>query len=120
MPTPVNKKLYNEVKNYIYSIYKKPSAYRSGAVVKLYKQLGGKYKDTPKQNIDQFPLARWFLEEWKDVNPNKKKDSYPVYRPTIKVSKMTPTTVYEIPKKRLDEQSKLKQIIKGTRNLPKF
>jgi len=121
MPTPLDKTLYNEVKAYIYSIYKKPSAYRSGAVVKLYKQLGGKYKeDTTKNSIDDFPLTRWFAERWEDVNPDKTKTSYPVYRPTIRITEKTPITVYEIPKKRLDEQSKLKQIIKGKKNLPKF
>ena len=40
-------------------MYEKPSAYRSGMLVKLYKEAGGKYsgdKDTP--------LNRWFLETW--------------------------------------------------------
>jgi hypothetical protein len=121
MPTPVNKKLYNEVKAYIYSIYRKPSAYRSGAVVKLYKQLGGKYKeDSIIHSIDHVPLARWFQERWINVNTAPEFGNYPVYRPTIRITEKTPTTVYEIPKKRLKEQSKLKQIIKGTRNLPKF
>ncbi len=36
---PINKKLYERVKREIYPLYKKPSAYRSGAVVKRYKDL---------------------------------------------------------------------------------
>ena len=60
---PINKKLYERVKAEIYPRYKKPSAYRSGAVVKRYKDLGGKFRDNEKGR----PLARWFKEEWEDV-----------------------------------------------------
>ncbi|MFN9910292.1 MAG: DUF5872 domain-containing protein, partial [bacterium] len=42
---PINKKLYERAKAEVYPRYKKPSAYRSGAVVKRYKDLGGKFKD---------------------------------------------------------------------------
>ena len=121
MAIPLDKEIYEEVKNYVNTIYKKPSAYRSGAYVKLYKQMGGRYKeDSKKKTIDDFPLARWFAEDWQDVNPSKTKTSYPVYRPTKKVSENTPKTVSEISKERLKEQSKEKQKIKGKKNLPKF
>jgi len=40
---PENKELYEFVKSIVNKQYKKPSAYRSGAYVKLYKELGGKY-----------------------------------------------------------------------------
>ncbi len=43
MSIPINKKLYEEVKNKADEIYKKPSAYKSGYIVKEYKRLGGKY-----------------------------------------------------------------------------
>jgi hypothetical protein len=118
MAVPLDKELYEEVKKYVNTLYIKPSAYRSGAYVKLYKQLGGRYKDTKKKSTEG--LTRWFAEDWKDVNPDKTKTSYPVYRPTKKVSEKTPKTVDEISKKRLKEQSELKQKIKGKKNLPKF
>jgi hypothetical protein len=120
MAIPLDKDLYQLVKQHINTIYKKPSAYRSGAYVKLYKQLGGKYKqDTTKKTIDDFPLARWFLENWDNYNISTK-GNYPVYRPTFRISDETPKTVSEISKKRLKQQSELKQEIKGKRNLPKF
>ena len=103
MPTPTDPKLYQEVKDFIMSKYKKNSAFASGAIVKAYKQQGGKYKgDKEKGN-----LTRWFKEEWVDVNPmlkKKDKSAYPVFRPTIRVDRNTPATLEEIPKKRLEEQ----------------
>lgn len=119
MPTPTNQKLYDEVKDFIMSRYKKNSAFASGAIVKEYKRRGGKYKEDgqPKN------LERWFEEKWIDINPLlgvEDDDAYPVFRPTKKVNEMTPTLVQEIPGKRLKEQFKLKQKIKGKENLPDF
>ena len=37
-----NQELYGQVKLYADSVYKKPSAYKSGFIVKTYKSLGGK------------------------------------------------------------------------------
>jgi hypothetical protein len=112
MPTPKDKKLYAKVKLMADEIYKKPSAYKSGYIVKKYKELGGEYIDDnqPKE------LKRWFSEQWRDVG---KKD-YPVFRPTVRVNKKTPLTVKEIDEKNLKEQIKLKQKIKGSKNLPPF
>ena len=118
MSEPVDKELYEKVKEYANSIYKKPSAYKSGFIVRKYKELGGTYKD--KKSSEILPLERWFKEEWKDVNPQKTEKSYPVYRPTKRVNAKTPKTKDEIPLKRLISQSKLKQTIKGTKNLPTF
>ena len=116
MPTPANPKLYEKAKKIVYSQYDKPSAYRSGALVKKYKEMGGTYTDDKKEPS----LSRWFLEKWEDVNPDRRKGSYPVYRPTVRVNEKTPKTKSEIGKDRLREQSKLKQKIKGKGNLPKF
>ena len=66
-----NQALYDKVKLYADQIYKKPSAYKSGFIVKTYKRLGGTYSDDNKQK----PLARWYNERWQDIG-NK---SYPVY-----------------------------------------
>jgi hypothetical protein len=115
---PLDKELYEIAKDIVYQQYKKPSAYRSGALIRKYKELGGKFSDEiPKK---QTSLNRWFNEKWEDVNPKKSDTTYPVYRPTKKVSKDTPLTIQEIDKKNLIQQSKLKQKIKGEKNLPPF
>ena len=44
MPTPKDKKLYEEVKEEIYKKYPKHSAYRSGLIVQEYKKRGGTYE----------------------------------------------------------------------------
>ena len=113
MPTPENKKLYQEVTRYIDTIYKKPSAYRSGAIVKEYKRRGGTYIDDNKSKN----LERWFKERWTSINPTH---GYPTYRPTKRINQDTPYTVREIPTKRLIEQYILKQLYKGDKNLPPF
>jgi len=112
MPTPTNIELYNKVKEYADTIYEKPSAYKSGFIVKKYKELGGTYLDDKKPKN----LKRWYKEEWKDVG-NK---DYPVYRPTKRISKETPLLSSEISSKNLNKQIDLKQKIKGSRNLPPF
>jgi hypothetical protein len=117
MAIPIDKALYEKAKEKVYKQYEKPSAYRSAALVKLYKSMGGRYKDNNKK---ERPLKDWFNEKWEDINPNKTKDSYPVYRPTKRVNKNTPLLLSQIDKKNLEKQIKLKQRIKGTRNLPKF
>jgi hypothetical protein len=118
---PLNRKLYERVKAEIYPRYKKPSAYRSGAVVKRYKDLGGKFKDSEEGR----PLARWFKEEWKDVGNWGKANygalpPYPVYRPTKRISKDTPLTPEEIDPENLQLQIREKQKIRGEQNLKPF
>lgn len=112
MPIVNDKNLYEKVKKMADEIYKKPSAYKSGYIVKKYKELGGTYMDDKQRK----PLKRWFDEKWKDIG-NK---DYPVFRPTIRVNKDTPLTFSEIDKKQLQKQIKLKQKIKGEKNLPPF
>jgi len=112
MPIPINTNLYNQVKQKADEIYKKSSAYKSGYIVKEYKRLGGTYKDDNKPK----KLSRWYKEKWYDIG-NK---SYPVYRPLIRVNKKTPLTINEIDKSNLKKQIKLKQKIKGNKNLPPF
>ena len=108
---PINKKLYEKAKEIVYPQYKKPSAYRSGAVIKKYKELGGKFKEAGERK-----LKRWFEEEWKDIG-NKE---YPVFRPTKKVSQETPLTPEEIDPENLKLQIEEKQKIKGSKNLKPF
>lgn len=116
MAIPLDKKLYEKVKAEIYKKYPKNSAYRSGAIVKEYKRLGGEYEGIkPKDG-----LTRWYKEKWVNVDPLKSKTSYPVYRPSVRVNSKTPLLASEIDKKDLIKKSKLKQIIKGNKNLPPF
>ena len=109
---PKNPELYEKVKKEVNKIYDKPSAFRSGAYIKLYKAMGGEFEDDNKPKL----LKRWFKEEWKDIGDKE----YPVFRPTKKVSSKTPLTVEEIDKSNLKKQIKLKQKIKGEKNLPPF
>ena len=114
----LDKDIYQKAKTIVYDQYKKASAYRSGALVRKYKELGGRYSNEINKN--EASLTRWFKEKWRDVNPMKNKTSYPVYRPTIKVTKKTPLTVDEIDKNDLIIKSKQKQKIKGNQNLKPF
>lgn len=111
MAKPKDLKLYEKAKTIVYDQYKKPSAYRSGALIKQYKSMGGEFLNDGEKN-----LKRWYKEMWTDVG-NK---DYPVYRPTKKISKKTPLIVDEIDPKNLITQIKLKQKIKGNKNLPPF
>lgn len=108
-PQPIDIHLYEKARQMADLIYDRPSAYKSGAIVRLYKEMGGRYIGEKKEG----DINRWFNEEWIDVNPFKTSSSYPVYRPTKKVSKKTPLTVYEIDPKDLIKKSKKKQKIKS-------
>ena len=112
MPTPLDKNLYEKAKKEADAVYRKPSAYKSGFIVKKYKELGGRYGDDGKPKN----LKRWFREEWQDVGGM----AYPTYRPTRRVSAKTPLTVQEVKPSNLASQIKLKQQYKGRRNLPPF
>ena len=77
MPEILNPDIYEKAKKLADEIYKKPSAYKSGYIVKKYKELGGKYGDDDEPNN----LRRRFKEKWGDVG-NK---TYPVFRPSIRI-----------------------------------
>jgi hypothetical protein len=110
MSIPANMRLYEEVKAYADTVYKKPSAYKSGFIVKTYKQRGGTYIGGER------PLGRWFDEKWTDVGGK----GYPVYRPTRRISVKTPLLASEIKPSNLREQIERKQKIKGNANLSPF
>ena len=112
MPEILDKKIYALARKRADAIYKKSSAYKSGYIVKTYKELGGRYASDTKPKL----LARWFREDWKDIGHKE----YPVYRPAIRVTKKTPLTISEIDPKQLKKQIALKQQIKGKKNLPPF
>lgn len=112
MPVICDPELYEKAKQIADEKYSKPSAYKSGFIVKTYKDLGGKYKDDAKPK----KLKQWFKEDWKDIGGK----DYPVLRPTRRVNKDTPLTPEEIDATNLKQQIKLKQKIKGEKNLPPF
>ena len=97
---PENKVLYGKIKAKVYQMYGKPSAYRSGMLVKLYKAAGGTYSGDKNDN---YGLSRWHKEQWKnqrgEIGYKNKSD---VYRPTVKVNKNTPTTFQELTQKELE------------------
>lgn len=111
MSIPLDKELYKKAKEIADKKYDKPSAYKSGFIVKTYKDMGGRYEDTGERK----GLKEWFKEEWADIG----KKAYPVYRPTKRVSKDTPLTPSEIDPENLKKQIALKQKIKQ-KSLPPF
>lgn len=113
MPEPKDKALYNNIKNEIISKYK-PSAYRSGLIVKEYKKAyENKYKSKEayegKKNKNE-GLIRWFNEKWLNqkglVGYENKSD---IYRPTIRINKKTPKTFAELTKAEIEKAQKEKK-----------
>lgn len=112
MPIVLDQALYDKIKRTADQVYTKPSAYKSGWIVKTYKEKGGRYADDDKPKN----LERWFQEQWGDIGGK----AYPVYRPFVRVSKDTPLTATEIDPEQAVKQIALKQKIRGTKNLPPF
>ena len=71
-PTPLDPVLYAAVKAEADRKFAGPtSAYKSGWIVKTYKDRGGKYVAATAPNTKPKPktgLARWFAERWVDLN----------------------------------------------------
>jgi hypothetical protein len=111
--TVMDPDIYYRAKRWADETYKKPSAFKSGAIVKKYKELGGRYIGAEKQKTS---LRRWFKEEWKDIGGK----GYPVFRPTIKINAKTPLVPEEIDPADLRRKIAQKQKIKGSRNLSPF
>ena len=103
-PKPKDTTLYQKAKDKYNTM--KHSAYKSGLVVKYYKQLyAQKYKSTEAYSGDRnknIGLSRWFAESWTTQDGKKtysKKGD--VFRPTVKVNKNTPNTYKELTKKQV-------------------
>lgn len=115
MAIPTDQKLYDKVKKKVYKQYEKASAYRSGALVRMYKQAFkekyGDKKSPYKGSKAKGNLTRWYKEDWKNqrgekgYDPKRKGD---VYRPTKRISKKTPATFKELTKKELEKAQKEK------------
>lgn len=87
-----------------------PSAYASGQVVILYKQMMKLLHKTPYKDTVQksnTPLARWYKEDWIDIRTGKKCGThtdayYPTCRPNKRINKSTPITATELkPKEKI-------------------
>lgn len=111
MPTPTDPILYDKIKQQITSKYK-PSAYRSGLLVKEYKkEYEKKHKNDNAYigNRNTSNLKRWFDEKWVnqrgEVGYKKEGD---VYRPTIRINEKTPITFGELTRKQIREAQKEK------------
>ena len=111
MPTPANLALYEKIKEEIHKKYK-PSAYRSGMLVQKYKEAMeklGQKAYTGRKNPNE-GLKRWFRESWRSDDGcigYSHKNS--VYRPTIRISKDTPTTFSELTPQEIAKAKREKQ-----------
>jgi hypothetical protein len=111
--TPSNIELYNNIKKQIYMKYPKHSAYRSGLIVKQYKKtfkkLYGNKQPYKGKKLLNNGLARWFKEKWlnqrQEIGYKYKSD---IYRPTKRITKKTPKTLFEITKKQLKKARRKK------------
>lgn len=101
----LNPVLYRRAYDKVTQVYgTQTSAYRSMAIVRAYKQLGGKYDGTKKRT--QQGVQRWLRERWIMVQPYVlKQKSIPcgnharrkhACRPLVRVTKNTPMTVKEV------------------------
>ena len=105
MSIPNDKQLYQKAKNMADEIYKKPSAYKSGYIVKTYKELylkkygnSNAYQNSNDKSLNQ-GLNRWFKEDWRNQRGEiGYKQEGDIYRPTKRVSKDTPKTLSELSK----------------------
>ena len=114
MSKPVDKELYEKVKKKVYKDMPTHSAYRSGQLVKQYKEaFKKKYKDRPAYTGKSDKLKNWFREEWRTqegkTTYQKKGD---IFRPTKRITKDTPTTFKELSKKEI-ESAKREKAKKG-------
>ena len=91
---PLDKELYEIIEKEVWAQYKLPSAYRSAQLVRKYIEAGGTYSGEKNNNEG---IARWLREKWMnqrgEVGYDKMSD---IYRPTIRITKDTPTTFAEL------------------------
>lgn len=111
-PTPRDIILYDKIKKDISDKYKH-SAYRSGLIVKKYKEEYVKKYNRDDAYIGDKPklsnLQRWFLEDWKNQRGETGyKYKTDIYRPTIRINNDTPTTFNELTKDQIIKAKKEK------------
>lgn len=99
----INKNIYIKAKKKANETYKRPSAYKSAYIHKVYKELGGKYKKTSNSKSN---LNRWYDEEWVQVKPYVEEKlkikcgddnvKNKACRPTKRINEDTPLTIDEL------------------------
>ena len=109
MPSqPADPVLYDKVKKDIYRKYPKHSAYRSGHLVKEYKEqfsekYGSKKSPYKGEKTRKKGLSRWFAEKWSNQRGESGyKFKNDVYRHTIRVTKDTPVLLDELTDKQIE------------------
>jgi hypothetical protein len=111
---PTDTKLYNKIKKEVYKQHPKHSAYRSGILVKTYKnkfskKYGNKKSPYLGNKTRKKGLTRWFDEKWVnqrgEVGYKYKND---VYRPSKRITKKTPVTHKELTKKQIKRARRIK------------
>lgn len=116
-PQPLNKPLYNKIKDEVYKEYPKHSFYRSALIVRRYKEQGGEY-DT-KTPPEDSGIRKWLREKWIDipsyiddkvkqcgsVDTEKLYGVYPLCMPLIRAKKFSKDEL----KKLVKEKDELKQ-----------
>lgn len=111
---PKDKSLYESVKRRVYKKMPKHSAYRSGVLVKQYKEAykkkhgsGSAYEGKKRETKG---LSRWYSEKWRTQDGKKtysKKSD--IFRPTKRITKETPTTMKELSKKQIKSAQREKK-----------
>jgi hypothetical protein len=127
MPIPENANLYAKAKAAINQTYgTKTSAYRSMALIKKYKSMGGTYRDDGGSK----KTTRWRKEKWVDLNQpkegggyhvcghkNTQNNKYPLCRPSKTVSSETPKKYQDISQSRITTVNLKKQKLKNKGNI---
>ena len=107
----LNKQLHKRIQEEAKVKFKTwPSAYASVWVVRQYKKRGGKFKET--SNL----LARWFDEKWVNIckanrppcGRMRNTSTYPLCRPTKKISRQTPKLAKELTLNEIKRLCKMK------------
>ena len=130
-PKPKDMKLYNRIKAETkrkFKVY--PSVYANAYLVKEYKRRGGEYvgrkpsksssRTRSTRSTRSTGLLRWFEEKWIDICTNKScgrpsanisnwKKTYPLCRPSRRVTKSTPKTVSELSKSEIKRRCSRKR-----------
>jgi len=125
MVTPTDIKLYNKIKIYIYIKYPIHSAYRSGLLVKKYKEEYEKKYNNKNYYIGKKPdkngLNAWFKQKWRNSNNNigYEGKNNEIYRPTKKYGK-TPILMNELSKEQKQKAKKIKASGKRIKNFNKL
>lgn len=134
MATPIDTELYDSIKKKADLKFKSKSGiYRSSWIVSEYKRQGGKYSGSKPKSSG---LKRWYDEKWVDLNRPIKSlngeiigynecgrksiqsnDSYPLCRPSKRISKDTPKTYKEISKESIEKAKKDKSVVRNSGNI---